>query len=233
MIDIQEIFFYFDDSGVLHKNDKSGYFVYGGYSFFDKFAKEEAKRRYRVLNCKIKTSLGVQTELKACNLEHKHKRALYNIMRYEESVAGVVDISKVYDSILCEKKSIHRYKDYVLKRAIKTKLRDLIRYRKIDPNLDTTLRIYVDEQATATNGYYDLRSSVYEELKTGISNFNYNHTFQPIFFGNLVVEVQFCDSKCNYLIQASDILANRIWNAHVWKKEEMKIKDNHTYLLLP
>lgn len=233
MIRIQEIFFFFDDSGVLHKNDQSGYFVYGGYCFLDKFRKEDAKRKYRALELQIKKSLGLSCELKACNIEIKHKRALFNVMKYEESIASVVNISRVYDHILSEKKSIHRYKDYMLKRGIKSKLNDLIKYKKINPYEDTVLRIYVDEQATATDGYYDLRSSIFEELKVGVSNFDYGYAFQPIFFGHLQVEVHFCDSRCNYLIQASDIFANRIWYAHVTKNNELKVKDNHTYLLLP
>lgn len=229
----QEVFFFFDDSGVLHKNEPSGYFVYAGYVFTSRKELESAKRKYINANKKIKEKLGRTDELKAANLQARHKRSLYNAVRSYSSVAVAVQISRVYDHILGNKKSICRYKDYVLKRCVKAKLKNLIELGVIDRNKDIAIFVYIDEQLTATNGYYDLRDSIKEELQHGIINFDYGTTYPKIFESNVTVNIQYCDSSTNYLIQASDILANRIWTSYRTGNEKLRSKDNQIILTFP
>ena len=59
----QEVIFFFDESGVLHKNEPSGYFIYAGYVFTDRSTLESAKRKYIHANKALKKALG-QTSLK-------------------------------------------------------------------------------------------------------------------------------------------------------------------------
>ncbi len=42
----QNIYFFVDDSGVLHSNAKEKHFIYGGYIFVDKNARDNAKILY-------------------------------------------------------------------------------------------------------------------------------------------------------------------------------------------
>ena len=230
---MQEVIFFFDDSGVLHRNEPSGYFVYAGYVFTDRTELESAKRKYIHANKEIKRSLGRNDELKAFNLQAKHKRALYNSVREYDSVAVVVDISRVYNYILEDKKSICRYKDYVLKRCVKNKLKKLITDGKITKDEDIKISIFVDEQLTATNGYYDLRDSIIEELRYGIINFDYGVRHSHVFDSNVHVEIQYCDSSRNYMIQASDILANRIWKSYQTNNKKLRAGKNQTILTFP
>ena len=206
----QEVIFFFDDSGVLHKNELSGYFVYAGYVFTNRNELDSAKRKYIHANKMLKNALCVSTELKASNLVPKHKRSLYNSVKDYRSVAAVVEISRLYDYVIENKKSICRYKDYILKRCIKNELELMITDGILSKNEDITISIYIDEQLTATNGYYDLRDSIKEELKHGIINFNYGISYPNVFDANVEVIIHYCDSSTNYMIQASDILANRI-----------------------
>lgn len=178
---MQKVYFYFDDSGVLHRNSNNRYFVYAGLVFIGNEPKENAKRKYRAVNSQIKKSLGRQDELKACNLKRKYKNSLYQILKNEESAGLTVDIDRVYNSILCEKKAIHRYKDYVLKMLVKRKLEQLIKEQKLSNDEDIEIYIYVDEQPTSSNGFYGLRESIYEELRNGIHNYNYGTVHSPIF----------------------------------------------------
>lgn len=230
---MQDVFFFFDDSGVLHKKEPSGYFVYAGYVFTNREDMENAKRMYINANKKIKQQHNLKGELKAANLPNKHKRALYNCVKEHDSVSILVDISKIYDYILEDKKSICRYKDYILKRCVKGKLVNLIETEKISSKEDITLHIFIDEQLTATNGYYDLRDSIREELQYGIINFNYGTKHSHVFDSKVIVNVQYCDSSKNYLIQASDILANRIWNAYRKQNEKLLQIANHISLTFP
>lgn len=229
----QEVVFFFDDSGVLHKHEPSGYFVYAGYVFTDRKELESAKRKYIHANKTLKRALGRNDELKAANLESKHKRALFNSVKQYDSVAVVVDISRVYNHILADKKSICRYKDYILKRCVKNKLKNLITDGRISKDEDITISIFIDEQLTATNGYYDLRDSIKEELQFGIINFDYGIKHPHLFDSNVIVNIQYCDSSKNYLIQASDILANRIWTSYRTKKQSLRLIENQVTLTFP
>lgn len=230
---MQEVYLFFDDSGVLHRKAPNRFFVYAGYAFFNKESKEIAKRKYKGVVKRIKKQKMINGELKACVLERKDKYELYRVLKNEHSMGLSVDISRVQDSILDNKKSIHRYKDYVLKRLVKEKINLFINKGLLDPEGNLKLFICVDEQATASNGYYNFEESVYEELKNGIHNFNYGVFYEPIWHGALEVEVSYCDSKCNYLIQASDILANRLWTSFKINDPGMRNIPQHSCLRLP
>lgn len=229
----QEVIFFFDDSGILHKHEPSGYFVYAGYVFTNRKILNSAKRKYIHANKKIKQSTGRTDELKAANITANQKRSLFNVVKEYDSVSAVVNIEKVYDYILNNKKSICRYKDYVLKRCVKSKLQELINNGIISQFEDIIINIYIDEQLTATNGYYDLRDSIMEELKYGIMNFDYGVMHSRLFDSEVTVNIEYCDSSFNYMIQASDILANRIWGSYRMDKKQLRLINNHLGLTFP
>lgn len=234
MFFIQTVYFFFDDSGVLHANERSGYFVYGGYVFLSRSDLDIAKRKYINANKKIKAATGFTGELKAAVISNDQKRSLYNVVRDYESVSCSVEIKRVYASILSSKKSICRYKDYVLKRCVKSKLIDFIHDGKLNPQEEITIHIFIDEQLTATNGYYDLRDSIKEELQHGIKNFDYGTFHKNIFDSEVTVNISYCESKHNYLIQASDILANKVWHLFLDGNSEKIYKiPNHRHLTFP
>lgn len=233
MLKLQEVIFFFDDSGVFHKNARGNHFVYAGYVFTSRDELNDARRKYIHANKELKKALGRTDELKASNLKSKHKRSLFNSVKGYSSVAVVVDIDRIYDYVLSDKKSICRYKDYVLKRCIKNKLKRLIADGILSKNEDITINIYIDEQLTATNGYYDLRDSIMEELKYGIVNFDYGITHPHLFDAGVKVNIEYCDSSHNYMIQASDILANRIWTSYITGNTDLRKIDNHTTLTFP
>lgn len=145
----------------------------------------------------------------------------------------VVDVDKIYESILESSKSVCRYKDYILKRVIKNKIRKLIDQQIISPRNDIYLRIFIDEQMTATDGIYGLRETIKEELQHGIKNYDYGTFHPPLFQKKVLVDVQYCDSKSNYIIQACDILANRIFVSYRENNPELRKIPNHINLTLP
>ncbi|MGM8140338.1 DUF3800 domain-containing protein [Enterococcus italicus] len=230
---MQTVFFYFDDSGVLHNNAPCQFFVYAGLSFISNEGKEHSKRLYRDISNKIKNHLNIEGELKSAGLEVKYKASLYRSIKNIDSVGVSVDISRVYDRILSNKKSIHRYKDYVLKRAVKHQIQYYLNQGILKQDEDIKIIINIDEQATATDGFYGLRDSIFEELKKGIANFDYGKFYDPIFSKNVIVEVHYCNSSCNHLIQASDVLANRIWTSYIINNRNLRIIPNHRCIHLP
>ena len=153
---MKNIYFYVDDSGVLHRNARNEYFIYAGYCFLGKDHREDAHRKYRTLSDKIKRGLHLHTEAKACHLKPKHKNKLYKIMHGYDSFSVAVRISELRSYVLDDKNSIHRYKDYALKRIIKEEVKKLLSLGKIDDREEIHIHIFVDEQNTATNGIYGL-----------------------------------------------------------------------------
>ncbi len=210
----QKINIFLDDSGVFRSNQYE-YFVYAGYVFIGDEARADAHRKYRSLSDSIRKSVGVMGELKATHLKgNKQKNTLATILKGYDSMACVVKVTSLQASIRQNKLSSYRYKDYALKVAIKRKLETLIVSGRINQNDPIELNIFIDEQHTATDGYYSLEESIREEFTNGIRNFNYG-TFHPPLFQNqnVSIRVKFCDSSGNYLIQAADILANRLFTS--------------------
>ena len=80
--------------------------------------------------------------------------------------------------------------------------------------------------------YMDL-DGILEELRHGITNFNYGIFHRPILEGEFIVHTKSCVSENDYLIQAADILANRIWNSYEKQLIGLRSIPNHIFLKLP
>lgn len=225
----QSIFFFFDDSGVFHRNNE--FFVYAGYMFFGSNEKDAARRKYKALVKAIKAKLGRDDELKAYILSGKHKRALLRILKNYMRLAVVVDLKKVNANILDDKRSRVRFKDFALKRIIKKSIKKAIADGKLNSNDYFKIYLNVDEQSTATNGVYGLHDSIKEELLYGIPNHDYSVFYEPIIHGGLDVVLRYCQSENEYLIQAADILANTVYNDI--QRENRKIDEDIMILMLP
>jgi hypothetical protein len=227
---------YLDDSGVFTTGNNSKFFVYGGYSFTNDTDRLTAKSLYKKRVNEIRKSLGYTNgnELKAAILSAKHKRSLFEVMKKYNSVDVAVNLGSVYPNILENKLAVHRYKDYVLKRLVKAEVERLISSGEIDPYKPAELKVYIDQQHTSTDGYYTLAESISEELNHGINNFNYGMFYPPIFKAPVKLHISFCDSAHDYLIQASDILANRIFTAYNYNLPQLaKDIPFHTHIDLP
>ena len=93
---------------------------------------------------------------------------------------------------------------------IKEVINNQITNNKIDSKEPLKVIINIDEQTTKSNGYYNLHDGLVEELKYGISNFNYSCTYNPIVFNDLDVKVTYQDSGKSYLVQAADLVSGTI-----------------------
>lgn len=229
----KDIFIYVDDTGVLHKNSNDNFFVYAGLVFIGKEQKNLIKKRYKRLEDKIKNNNPnlYQDEMKGSNLKNKHKRSLYSVFKNEYTFVVEAKISNIHDNILNDKKSIQRFKDYMIVRIIKKSLIELIESSKITKNDKINLSIFVDEQNTATNGIYNLNESIKEELFIGKHKTGGGFR-KPCFktIGN--VNLKYANSKYNILIRASDLLANKKYG-YKKKNQDKKLRDNHFYIKLP
>ena len=80
---------------------------------------------------------------------------------------------------------------------------------------------------------YGLGEGIHEEFKYGINNFNFGNFYPPILEGEFIVYTKSCISANYYLIQAADILANRVWNSYEKQIKELLNIPNHINLNLP
>lgn len=215
----QVIYINIDDSGKLVNNQKVT--VYAGLIFTSKKEKDKFITQYRsivesikckycnenVINC---TSNKSCPELKHNMLKPKHNRQLMNYIKKYSILCCIINNDKVYPNIKEDTASRGRFLDYSLKLLIKNSIKGLIKENLIAPNINTKLIINIDEQTTKSNGYYDLKSGIIEELIHGIYNYNYAIKHNPILIGNLEVSLCYQKSEKSYLIQASDLVAGTI-----------------------
>lgn len=213
---LQEVYINLDDSGKLTSKEQVS--VYGGLAFFSKAEKDKFITQYRSIINDIKCKYCRQKEncdhncpeLKNTNIKPRHKRRIMNYVKRYLIIALVIRNGKVYSHIMNSKAARGRFTDYAIRRVLKELVKKLIHDKRIDPNLPLRLIINIDEQTTKSNGYYNLHDGLYEELKYGISNYNYSVTFPPIINSDLEIALSYQDSSKSYVVQAADMLAGTI-----------------------
>lgn len=207
------IFVYSDESGVLDKAHNK-YFVFGGVVFLSKAEKDVAARKYSAAERVIRKTAGYkkEMEIKASTITAGEKRKLYRSLNNYYKFGVIVDQSKVFDSIMADKKSKQRYLDFVFKIGVKRLLEELIRRGTIVPNQVESVYFFVDEHSTSTNGLYELSESLEEEFKRGMYSRDFTKFFPPLFPEAQAVHLQFCNSATVRLVRAADIIANRVFH---------------------
>lgn len=213
-INYQEIYISMDDSGVLHTNERCC--IYGGIVFTSKLDQENFGRKYKTILNKIKCKYcrsdilrcsHICPEIKDTNIKSQHKRWIWNLIKKEICFAVIINNRKVNTSIMNNKESRGRYRDYTQRLVIKKVVDKLIKDGKIDPNLPVKLIIRIDQQATATNTNRAFINDIEKELTVGMTNLEYNITHNPILFSKLNIDLMYVLSHRHISIQASDFIA--------------------------
>ncbi len=204
------LYIYTDESGVLDSvhND---YFVFGGVMYLSKGEKEIAERKYLKAERDIKHKYLESSELKANYISNSDKGKLFRSLNNTIRFGAVINQHEIHDKIFSNKKTKQRYLDYVYKLMIKKILINLDKKGEIRLDEIENISIYCDEHTTATDGKYELREAILEELKNGTFNQNYNIFFEPICVNLKDIKLNFYDSKKKILIRAADIVANKIF----------------------
>ena len=208
---LQTIYINIDDSGKLVNSEKVA--IYAGLVFTSKKEKDKFITQYRSIvksikckYCKNNSShcneYNLCPELKHNMLKPKHIRQIINYVKKYSILCCVINNKKVYQNIKNDTASRGRYLDFALKLLVKQTIKGLI-------------KINIDEQTTKTNGYYNLKDSIFEELKYGIYNFNYANAYLPLINSELEVKICYQKSEKSYLIQAADLIAGNIRRAYL------------------
>lgn len=231
-IDYQTVYINIDDSGKMSTKEKIA--VYGGIVFLNKKEKDKFITQYKSIINEIKCKYCVFEndycdnsccpELKHSNLKNNHIRRIINYIKKYMVVACVINNGKIYSHIINDKAAKGRYSDYALRRTIKGIILNLIKNGRINPLEPLKIILNIDEQSTKTNGYYNLKDGLMEELKYGIINFNYSKKHEPVIFGALDIELSYQKSDKSYVVQAADLVAGTV------RKKVLQLYDNPTEL---
>ncbi len=214
----QIIFINIDDSGKMTPHEKVC--VYGAIIFLSKKEKDKFITQYRQIindiHCKYcgqdknQGCTGKCPEIKSNNINPKDLRRIINYIKKYYLGAVTVDNLNVYDYIISSKPSKGRFLDYVLRIFIKGIIKDLIAKKVIDPHQDLHIILNIDEQPTKSNGYYNLREGLIEELRYGIKNYDYKKVYQPIMHQKVYITLSYLHSDKSYVVQAADIIAGLV-----------------------
>lgn len=212
----QEIYINLDDSGKL--TSKEHISTYGGLVFLSKNEKDKFITQYRSIINDIKCNYcnkkdnctHICPEIKNTNIKKSDKRRLMNYIKKYYAVALVIKNDMVYKHIIENKAAKGRFLDYAIRRMIKEIVKSLIKSKSIDPKQPIKLIINIDQQSTKSNGYYNLRDGLMEELQFGIVNYDYAMKITPIVFSTLEISLSYQDSGKSYVVQAADLIAGTI-----------------------
>lgn len=226
------IFIYSDESGVFDKahNEK---FVFGGLIFLDKQSKDICCRQYLSAEKAIYSSGLIENgkEIKAARISNSQKNKLYRSLNNCYKFGLIIDELSVLDRIFNSKKDKQRYLDYAYKIGIKRAFKQMIEQKLINADDVDNIYFFVDEHTTATNGRYELREALEQELKSGTYNLEYNIFYPPIFPKSKSVSLQFCNSATVTLVRAADIIANKVYYISLNGNDfSYEISNRHMYI---
>lgn len=210
---MQEVFISMDDSGVLCKHDTCT--VFGGIVFLNRAEKVKFSSRYQNIIDKIQCKYCDHSslcnhrcpEVKSSHIKPKDRLRLLQLCTNYFCYAVKIDNQRVYPSILEQPKAKGRFLDYVQKMTMKHLLMKLIENQIIDPDQPLTMQLKIDENSIKSDGYYDLKGSIYEELIHSIPDFRYGSKRDAILHNELQLHVDYLDSKTCIPIQGADIIA--------------------------
>ncbi|MCM1371058.1 MAG: hypothetical protein NC181_04145 [Clostridium sp.] len=211
-----EILILMDDSGKLNKNENSC--IFGGLFFFSNSDYINFINRYKSIINNIKCKYCKQN-MQNCNkdcieikgttkVSSEDSRRLFNLLKKQNNYGVFINNKDIYDNIINDKSARGRYIDYAQKRIIKEIILYAIKNKKIRLNELVYLNIKIDDAKTKSNGYYNLKDSIYEELVNGIKNYDYSARYKPVLKSGLDIKVRYYNSKYNYGIQSADIMSH-------------------------
>ncbi len=166
------LFVYSDESGVFDvvHND---FFVFGGLLFTSKERRDIAVRKYRNVErtMRNKGRYAPELELKAKNLENKHKGEIMRSLNSELKFAIIISQKSISPEIYSFKEHKQRYLDYAYKIGLKRFLQHLASRNIIAFNEVKRIYVWPDEHTTATSGRYELEEGLLNEFKIRIRTY--------------------------------------------------------------
>lgn len=224
---MSELFVFGDESGVFDKAHEN-VFAFGGLILLSDEERQNAIRRYsameRILAPEYQRG-GFVPELKAYKLKPKHRANLLGTMSPYARYGIVMQLQKMNDSEFCDPETRQRYLDFAYKVGLKRCFSFLDKQGLIKAEDITRVSVFFDEHTTKTNGIRNLRDAMYAEFKNGTYNWKIERHFPAVFPNLEELTVKYRNSERDYLIRASDIIANQVrWHFKTGKYDSFSQK---------
>ena len=190
-------------------------FVYGGLVVPGDTAKTDIEHQYSAVESSIRQESGKADELKASYLSMRQRKRLYNVVERSSCTqfGFVVNQQKLRGSVFSSKGRKQRYLDWALKMGVKYGILKAMRDGTAPRDEIEGIVVFVDEHSSTTEGIYNLRESINEELRAGMYDSS-GRFHEPVFSTDLPkIPVRYLDSKTVTLIRAADVTANWIFRA--------------------
>lgn len=199
-----ELSIYLDDSGQLHPNYYSSFFVYGGYWCIKGDEQQIANCYARMIRQIYRT----KREIKASEMKHKQKRKILRRLatNFKDTFHPIFVASNVDDITIDfkNKENVQLHKNYLIRRLVEDVIhqaRDL-KIGKIEK-----VSVFIDNQnQTKLTGRDSLSVYMNKKFRPG-SYVSDTYTISEAAF-----ECLFLDSKAHRTIQIADLLANCKFN---------------------
>ena len=196
----QEISIYIDDSGQLHPNYHSDYFIYGGYWCFTENATEIADT-YGLMMGRI---YRTKKEIKSSDMKDKHKRkVLRRIFRDHNDEVNPIYIASYIPDITIDfsnKESVQLHKNYILRRLVE----DVINHLNREKISVDSINVYIDNQSQTT---LTARDSLEKYIENYFDNHN-GYLTESYTYSNASFNVEFLESSHYRNMQLADLFAN-------------------------
>ncbi len=212
-------YLYIDESGVLHPNSASDYFVFSGL-LVNEDMKEVVSDNYSNALDTLKNNKGLakNVEMKASKMKDDDKRYLLSNLRKNcNQVFVITNIRRLREETFQTTVNINRYKNYML-----TKMVEQVLARGWLESCDY-LQLNIDNQNIAYTAMDNLES--YLHITFNEDRIRYEDLFDEYDINYIEFSVRYRDSKNFPLIQAADLLANT-----KYRENELEGAQGYRYL---
>lgn len=197
----REVMIFIDDSGQLHTNYHSDYFIYGGYWCFKHDVQHINSSFSRMIKNIYKTNKEVKTsEMTAKIKKNIVKRVFKQNNTSINPVFIATKVSYLTKLNFNDKQRVQLHKNYILRRLVEDVINDLKHKGINDVN---QINIYIDNQSQTNLTSRDSFAIYINKCFTKNGYITHNYTNS-----NLKFNVKFLDSKSSKSIQLADLLAN-------------------------
>lgn len=196
----EEISIYIDDSGQLHSNYHSNYFVYGGFWCFSK-DEDDISRKYGLMMTNIyRTKKEVKSSAMSDSKKRKVLRRLFRDHGHQFNPIYVASYIPDVTIDFFNKSAVQLHKNYILRRLVEDVINDLQRHGVILSKIN----VYIDNQSQTTVSNRDSFEVYIVKWFRGSGNYLAQSFTQT----QAVFHVDFMDSSAFRAMQFADLLAN-------------------------
>lgn len=198
-----QIYVYLDESGSIHKNSNTQYFVVGGYWALKK-DKDKITSSYKKVNKKIKDerNIALNKEIKAIHMKEQDKIAFFEVV---QDIPTFYGCAKVFDKMHMKKEIIESniFFNYAVRLLFKDCIVPLFNLDRIKDDIEFI--VSVDNRNIRVGELNNLEN--YLNTEFCLENFNF--------------KIKYYDSATNYGVQLADLIVNTFYNSYK-SKERVK-----------